>query len=636
MEDGRASTTNGELTGADLPGDTPRAAAFTALSGGRLLPNNVPAAANESAIASLLPPDIQDGLSESGSRRSSMQPRVPSRQLLQTALDLAQKAVEMDKNNDVAGALASYREAVSKLRVVMERVGVDPTSDGKRGGKNEEEGRTLRGIHDAYMARITLLSAYESPPDGDDGAAALALTNLTLDSSVSSAATTPPNHLARLNTNTEDSPNNNSDAGPSTPQRSPALSSISGRRQRSVDGADESEDTSIKDGLAPTDTSSRASNDEDDRPLPPLPASLVSSKGASENNPQSYLINSTTAQGTINQRRNNGTPSMTSISELNASTSSEGNPDGSVRKRTVSLRGLNGDSASEMYVAAPLQAAFKSTLAPPARLSGTAHLSMRPDPQPAEIAHRPFHILRLLSTSMDASGTGAYITSSIHIDPGVWRAGNLRSGGMSKSISGAKVIGIEAKTRVCEALVGHLEAIKSVGNVFLDGQREERHGVDVSSRLTKAQIDQIARIGDELGGLLDGLDDELDSTYKALAGKGVISSGAWNGKAKTSWGSRISARVDKMSRGSDSGERYVDILGQLFYAAQVIDDHLRCFTGPCTAAYHALPHKTYKQIETRITRAAQFFGAVIVPFVLEDLRQFMLGYLKGGLQYLED
>lgn len=74
-----------------------------------------------------------------------MQPRVPSRQLLQTALDLAQKAVEMDKGNDVAGALAAYREAVTKLRVVMERVGVDPM-DPKRTGKNEDEGRTLRGI----------------------------------------------------------------------------------------------------------------------------------------------------------------------------------------------------------------------------------------------------------------------------------------------------------------------------------------------------------------------------------------------------------------------------------------------------------------------------------------------------------
>jgi hypothetical protein len=74
-----------------------------------------------------------------------MQPRVASRQLLQTALDLAQKAVEMDKGNDVAGALAAYRDAVTKLRVVMERVGVDPT-DGKRGGKDADEGRTLRGI----------------------------------------------------------------------------------------------------------------------------------------------------------------------------------------------------------------------------------------------------------------------------------------------------------------------------------------------------------------------------------------------------------------------------------------------------------------------------------------------------------
>jgi hypothetical protein len=53
----------------------------------------------------------------------------------------------MDRNNDVLGALAAYREAVSRLRNVMERVGVEPNSDGKkRKGKAEEEGRTLRGI----------------------------------------------------------------------------------------------------------------------------------------------------------------------------------------------------------------------------------------------------------------------------------------------------------------------------------------------------------------------------------------------------------------------------------------------------------------------------------------------------------
>lgn len=55
----------------------------------------------------------------------------------------------MDKRNDVEGSLAAYREAVTRLKSVMERVGVDPPAEGKRrtsSGKSEEEGRTLRGI----------------------------------------------------------------------------------------------------------------------------------------------------------------------------------------------------------------------------------------------------------------------------------------------------------------------------------------------------------------------------------------------------------------------------------------------------------------------------------------------------------
>jgi len=76
-------------------------------------------------------------------------PRTPSRHLLQTALDLAQKAVEMDKSNDVAGALAAYREAVDRLKHVMERVNEPLRDDSKRrtsAGRTEEEGRTLKGI----------------------------------------------------------------------------------------------------------------------------------------------------------------------------------------------------------------------------------------------------------------------------------------------------------------------------------------------------------------------------------------------------------------------------------------------------------------------------------------------------------
>jgi hypothetical protein len=73
----------------------------------------------------------------------------------------------MDRNNDVLGALAAYREAVSRLRNVMERVGVEPNSDGKkRKGKAEEEGRTLRGIVSGLVLRFWIqpIPGFQSDP----------------------------------------------------------------------------------------------------------------------------------------------------------------------------------------------------------------------------------------------------------------------------------------------------------------------------------------------------------------------------------------------------------------------------------------------------------------------------------------
>lgn len=86
--------------------------------------------------------------------RPAKPPRTPSRRLLQSALDLAQKAVEMDKHNDVQGALAAYTQAVEMLQSVMERVGVEPPRAGRSrdSAKAEEEGRTLRGIVSSFIA----------------------------------------------------------------------------------------------------------------------------------------------------------------------------------------------------------------------------------------------------------------------------------------------------------------------------------------------------------------------------------------------------------------------------------------------------------------------------------------------------
>jgi len=93
----------------------------------------------------------------------------------------------------------------------------------------------------------------------------------------------------------------------------------------------------------------------------------------------------------------------------------------------------------------------------------------------------------------------------------------------------------------------------------------------------------------------------------------------------------------------DSPDRYVDLLSDLCSHAQIIgrpnlspawpiadarhaDDHMLCFTGPCTPAYHSLPDKSYRQIEARITRAADFVRSVIVPFILDDFKQFFVSH----------
>ena len=64
------------------------------------------------------------------------------------------------------------------------------------------------------------------------------------------------------------------------------------------------------------------------------------------------------------------------------------------------------------------------------------------------------------------------------------------------------------------------------------------------------------------------------------------------------------------------------------------DDHLLNFTSSCTPAYHTLPEKTYRALEVRLNKAAEFFGAVIVPSILDDAKQFFVGFFPFTLGIL--
>nr|XP_031862325.1 uncharacterized protein CI109_002290 [Kwoniella shandongensis]KAA5529397.1 hypothetical protein CI109_002290 [Kwoniella shandongensis] len=821
-----------------------------------------------------------------GHATSSRPSRTPSRHLLQTALDLAQKAVEMDKNNDVAGALAAYREAVSRLKSVMERVGVDKDDKKRRSGsgKTEEEGRTLRGIHDAYVARIHLLSSYESNPGTEpasssytpDSATTLAssssatssqplypsaststlvppandveptprssfddggmtgIGNLMLsdpgdqsfDSSAmspprasatnngpTSTSTPPPSMGSRLmsqtsvgNTLSTSSPKlpaingtsrddmslqqaldqaaeasssspalkkgsagrgiglgfpSSSPASASTPNYTPAHGrTFSGgaesftsssspsktrlKRIRPSLGLDMEADLTGIDGVSddvemlaktPRDErtlhgvpvhrprsdsvpsinpqlSSPDSVHTDERPLPPLPnsaplidasglpiitARTASLSGASKPiRPTSgqYLVSPTTAQGTISQRRQSRPvsgsstilldQSQTSIQQpfpamsSSSSTRSISASSISTRSRAKSQPGQRPDEADLPPVpvnqarhqpsfsvssqrSVQLQSGSKGVpaglrihtgpttgLAPPAMItshsgsprylpplpdSATSGLiSPLPETQPTEVARRPFHLLRVIHASMDPEGSGSYLTGAIHISSAVWNPSNWSSGVGGKTPA-PKIHAQEVKVRCIEALILHFETLRSTGHALLDGPKEYRRGG------SSAKVDS-KRVG-EFCAALDELDEEMDSTYKALS-KGGVAVGSWKGKkvggSSKSWGSRISRGMDKISssKSLDSSDKYVDLLAHLCVAAQVIDEHLSNLTGSCTPSYAALPEKSYREIEGRVHRSAEFVGAVVIPFVLDDFKQFFLRYLKGGVRYLED
>ncbi|WVQ93287.1 hypothetical protein IAU59_000354 [Kwoniella sp. CBS 9459] len=282
-------------------------------------------------------------------------------------------------------------------------------------------------------------------------------------------------------------------------------------------------------------------------------------------------------------------------------------------------------------------------------------ISPLPEAQPMEGIHRPFHLLRILHASMDPDSSGSYLTGAIHISSAVWNPSNWSKfpsssghpssqgqgqsgsgGGGGKLVAPPKIMAQETKVRCIEAWILHFDAVRITGQALLSGPRDKIR--------TGNGANEGGKIAEEFCVALDELDEEMDSSYKSLVKQGV-GVGGWKGKktggSTKSWGSRISRSMDKMTNSKndrlDSSDKYVDLLAHLCGGAQIINDHLLNYTsGECTTPYAHLPEKGYRNIEARLRRTSEFVGAVIVPFVLDDFKQFFLRYLKGGVRYLED
>ncbi|SPO39386.1 uncharacterized protein PSFLO_04867 [Pseudozyma flocculosa] len=89
-----------------------------------------------------------------------------SKNVLTIALQKAQSAVQLDSANQVAEAIAAYRQAVRLLDEVMARIA--PKHGRKSRPSREEERRRLRVIHDTYADRIRLLSLICAPEEAGE------------------------------------------------------------------------------------------------------------------------------------------------------------------------------------------------------------------------------------------------------------------------------------------------------------------------------------------------------------------------------------------------------------------------------------------------------------------------------------
>jgi hypothetical protein len=161
-----------------------------------------------------------------------------------------------------------------------------------------------------------------------------------------------------------------------------------------------------------------------------------------------------------------------------------------------------------------------------ARSTSSSLMSPVPEPQPADLVHRPFHLLRILQASMDPNGPGAYLTGAIHVSPHVWQT-SVHTRGASKNQF--RILAQDTKVRCLESLVNYLDHVRAAGIPLIDGPRELRYGVPLIQIPTPRNSEGVGQVAKEFAIALDALEDEMDQCYKSLVKAGVAVN-AWKGK----------------------------------------------------------------------------------------------------------
>ncbi len=295
-----------------------------------------------------------------------------------------------------------------------------------------------------------------------------------------------------------------------------------------------------------------------DKSLPPLPSAehdpSVTGRGA--------LVNTTTAMGTISQRRQSrplsaripvppldpldiprdGAQSAATTGSSRRSSVASSTAFTRSRSESQSVDSISGAGSpvppvpdlpqktglsiivDGSYVCdqAPRSGAPVSGTLPTARSYNGSLISPVPEVQPKEVAHRCFHLLRAINQSMNPQATGAYLTGAVHLPPAMWSASSW-AGSVSGKQAGVKVHALETKIRSIDQLVFHLEIIRRTTGGLLDGARELAYGAKDPRILSPVlHRDQVAVIARDFEDALEAFEEELDLVSRSLSKAGYL------------------------------------------------------------------------------------------------------------------
>ncbi|KAI5475379.1 hypothetical protein MNV49_001483 [Pseudohyphozyma bogoriensis] len=344
----------------------------------------------------------------------------------------------------------------------------------------------------------------------------------------------------------------------------------------------------------------------DSAPAMPTAGSLGSSTGSAAGRG----LNVSTSTSGMQFGRKSSVPTPTSLFPLVRSQSRSSQSSVSERERSGLDSSRNASPVPPPYWrsgstaggdSTPLSATFHK----PAPLSLTTITTIPPPPPELFVSvsalRRPFSLMRNIVASVEQGG---YVTPRLYIPRQMWWQ------------TGVKLAAVETKVRALDALLTGLEAVERAGAAMLGSEIGGDRGA-------------AARFAGELE-VFEGMIDSIQSTLAKKLGYGP--SGKKNSATSFSaWSSKLSRSLDRVTNGRslDSPVVYIEGIARVFKQAQSLDAHVFAMQD-VQANYSSLRPEELSRIEQRLRRASEFFGQVIVQFVLRDLGVLLDKYVKKG------